>query len=240
MCAVIGLVESEGSRTPLARGKDSLRPSGSSARATTPLRVHVYAQDPLLRDGAAMWLLADPAIELLDGEHVGNAAAVVAILDAFDVGSIRELQRLRRAFRVPLLLVVPEIDEALLLRATEIGVGGVMRRCDLTASGLASATRSVATGDGSLPPDAIGRLFGAMERLHQRVLAPNGLTPHGLTERELKVLRLVADGLDTAEIAHELAYSERTIKDILHQVTTRLDLRNRTHAVAYALKAGAL
>jgi DNA-binding NarL/FixJ family response regulator len=61
-----------------------------------------------------------------------------------------------------------------------------------------------------------------------------------LTERELKVLRLVADGFDTAEIARELAYSERTIKDILHQVTTRLDLRNRTHAVAYALRTGAL
>jgi DNA-binding NarL/FixJ family response regulator len=204
------------------------------------LPVHVYAPDALDRDGVAAWLLADPGVELIDSEHVHAAAAVVAVVDVSDELAMRELQRLRRVLRVPLLLVVPEIDEKVLLRATEIGVGGVLRRCDVSASGLVSAARSVATGDGSLPPDAIGRLFGAMERLHQRVLAPAGLTAHGLTERELKVLRLVADGFDTAEIARELAYSERTIKDILHQVTTRLDLRNRTHAVAYALRTGAL
>ena len=60
----------------------------------------------------------------------------------------------------------------------------------------------------------------------------------GLTEREIQVLRLIADGLDTAEVARELAFSERTIKSILHDVTTRLQLRNRSHAVAYAVREG--
>jgi DNA-binding CsgD family transcriptional regulator len=48
----------------------------------------------------------------------------------------------------------------------------------------------------------------------------------------------VADGLDTAEIAGSLAYSERTIKNIIHDVTARLNLRNRSHAVAYAVRQG--
>ena len=52
------------------------------------------------------------------------------------------------------------------------------------------------------------------------------------------MLRLVADGYDTAEIAQQLAYSERTVKNVLHDVTTRLQLRNRSHAVAYALREG--
>jgi DNA-binding NarL/FixJ family response regulator len=52
------------------------------------------------------------------------------------------------------------------------------------------------------------------------------------------VLRLVADGLDTAEIATKLSYSQRTIKNILHDITSRLHLRNRSHAVAYALRHG--
>ncbi|MPZ74787.1 MAG: DNA-binding response regulator, partial [Nitriliruptorales bacterium] len=59
-----------------------------------------------------------------------------------------------------------------------------------------------------------------------------------LTKREIDVLRLVADGKDTTEIAHELAFSERTIKNVIHDVTMRLNLRNRTHAVAYALRQG--
>jgi DNA-binding NarL/FixJ family response regulator len=54
----------------------------------------------------------------------------------------------------------------------------------------------------------------------------------------VEVLRLVADGLDTTEVAGRLCYSERTVKNVLHDVTTRLRLRNRTHAVAYALRHG--
>ena len=52
------------------------------------------------------------------------------------------------------------------------------------------------------------------------------------------MLRLVADGHDTAEIATELSYSQRTVKNILHDLTTRLQLKNRSHAVAYAVREG--
>nr|WP_281497227.1 helix-turn-helix transcriptional regulator [Ornithinimicrobium sp. F0845] len=75
-------------------------------------------------------------------------------------------------------------------------------------------------------------------RLQRQVLTPRGLTFTGLTPREAQVLRLVADGHDTAEIARELCYSERTVKNVLHDLTTRLQLRNRSHAVAYALREG--
>jgi DNA-binding NarL/FixJ family response regulator len=52
------------------------------------------------------------------------------------------------------------------------------------------------------------------------------------------VLRLLAEGLDTAEIAGKLAYSERTVKNILHEMLTRLGLRNRMHAVPHGLRNG--
>ncbi|WP_383826475.1 response regulator transcription factor [Streptomyces sp. NPDC058486] len=55
---------------------------------------------------------------------------------------------------------------------------------------------------------------------------------------EVDVLRLVAEGYDTADIAAKLSYSERTIKNVLHAVITRLQLRNRSHAVAYAMRQG--
>ncbi len=59
-----------------------------------------------------------------------------------------------------------------------------------------------------------------------------------LRARELDVLALVADGLSTREVARTLAYSERTIKNILQDLTTRFGLRNRTQAVAWALRNG--
>jgi DNA-binding NarL/FixJ family response regulator len=89
-----------------------------------------------------------------------------------------------------------------------------------------------------VPSDLLARLLDQVGRLQRQVLAPRGLVFAGLNERETAVLRLVADGRDTAEIADELAYSERTVKNVLHDVTTRLQLRNRSHAVAYELREG--
>ncbi len=51
-------------------------------------------------------------------------------------------------------------------------------------------------------------------------------------------MRLVADGHDTSEIAAQLCYSERTVKNVLHDLNTRLQLKNRSHAVAYAVREG--
>jgi Response regulator containing a CheY-like receiver domain and an HTH DNA-binding domain len=88
-----------------------------------------------------------------------------------------------------------------------------------------------------VPPDLLGRLLAQVSRV-QQFLQPRGLQLSGLSTREADILRLIADGLDTNEIAASLSYSERTVKNVLHDVTSRLQLRNRSHAVAYALKQG--
>lgn len=67
---------------------------------------------------------------------------------------------------------------------------------------------------------------------------PGGAPRFGLAPRETEVLRLIAEGLDTRRISEKLAYSERTVKNILHGLMTRLQLNNRAHAVAHALREG--
>ena len=52
------------------------------------------------------------------------------------------------------------------------------------------------------------------------------------------MLRLIADGHATREVAAELCYSERTVKNVLHDVVTKLGARTRSHAVAHAVRAG--
>ncbi len=70
-------------------------------------------------------------------------------------------------------------------------------------------------------------------------LAPApGVRGRRVSERERDVLTLVADGHSTREVARRLCYSERTIKNILQDVTSRLELRNRTQAIAYAIRSG--
>jgi DNA-binding NarL/FixJ family response regulator len=77
----------------------------------------------------------------------------------------------------------------------------------------------------------VGLLQGAVPNQAGVSLVP-------FTDREIKVLKLLADGLDTVEVGRRLFYSERTVKYIIHGVTSRLNLRNRTQAVVYAVRQG--
>lgn len=61
-----------------------------------------------------------------------------------------------------------------------------------------------------------------------------------LSDREREVLRLIADGRETEEIARELCYSARTVVGVVQDVTRRFRLRNRAHAVAFVLRTGML
>ena len=72
-------------------------------------------------------------------------------------------------------------------------------------------------------------------RAARRAVSPGELSP-----RDLSVLRLLADGNSTADIAFGLAYSESTIKNVVHDLVHRLGARNRTHAVAMAIRAGVI
>jgi DNA-binding NarL/FixJ family response regulator len=60
--------------------------------------------------------------------------------------------------------------------------------------------------------------------------------PAGLTPRDVEVLQLLAEGWTTAAIAHQLVYAESTIKKEVHLIVHRLGARNRTHAVALAIR----
>ena len=202
------------------------------------LPVHVIAADPLSRAGAISQLRSVGDVVLTDEGQIGADGVALVVADDVDPETIRTIRGLRRRGIERIALLVGRLDDKGLLAAVEAGVAGVIRRSEASPHTLVSAMRSIASGDGLLPPDLLGRLLDQVGQLQRQVLAPRGLTFSGLTERELGVLRLLADGHDTAEVGKQLFYSERTVKNIVHDLTSRLDLRNRTHAVAYAIRQG--
>lgn len=202
------------------------------------IAVCVSAADPLSRAGTISQLRATGDIVLIEEDKITEDGVALVVADEVDTEAVRTIRGLRRRGVERVALLVGRLDDKGLLAAVEAGVAGVVRRSEATPGNLLSAIRSVASGEGTLPPDLLGRLLGQVGQLQRQVLAPRGLTFSGLTERELSVLRLLADGHDTAEVGRQLFYSERTVKNIVHDVTSRLDLRNRTHAVAYALRQG--
>ena len=200
--------------------------------------VYVYAHDPISQAGLASQLRARQEIEIID-DDLDRAAVAVVVVDEVDDEATRVVRAIQRNDGIPrVVLVVTRLDDAGMMAGVEAGACGLLRRSEAQPERLVAAILAATTGDGSVPADLLGRLLEQVGRLQRQVLSPRGLTLSGLTAREIEVLRLVADGLDTAEIAQALAYSERTIKNIIHDVTARLNLRNRSHAVAYAVRQG--
>jgi DNA-binding NarL/FixJ family response regulator len=202
------------------------------------ISVYVYASDPISQAGVASQLRARPEIVVVDQAGIDAAQVAVVVAEAVDDAVLRVLRAIQRGGIPRTVLVASLLDDASVVSAAEAGVSALMRRAEATPDRLVQVVVRVAAGEAEMPPDLLASLLGQVGKLQRQVLSPRGLTFSGLSEREIQVLRLVADGYDTAEIARRLSFSERTIKSILHDVTTRLQLRNRAHAVAYAVREG--
>ncbi|WP_395244467.1 LuxR family transcriptional regulator [Agromyces sp. MMS24-K17] len=199
--------------------------------------VRVFARDPISEAGVASQLRPRPEVRVVTPDE-DPPDVVLVVVEHVDDEVVNTLRFLRRNGDAHIVLVVSDLDDQGLVRAVEGGVVGLVRRSEATPDRLAAAVVAAGRGEGCVPPDLLGRLLDQVGRLQRTVLDPRGLTLTGLAAREVEVLRLVAEGCDTAQIARQLSYSERTVKNVLHDVTTRLQLRNRSHAVAYAVREG--
>jgi DNA-binding NarL/FixJ family response regulator len=216
---------------------------GSGHRASRTGRpervtVAVYAADPILRAGVVQQLRQRPEVDLLADADAEGAQVSLVVVDQVgdDVTALLHRLRLNSATRVG--LVVGTLGSGALQRVIEGGVSAVLRRAEADQDRLVHLVLATANGEGVLPGDLLGQLLSHVGSLQRSALDPQGLSLSTLTTREADMLRLVSEGLDTAEIARKTAYSERTVKNVLHEIITRLQLRNRTHAVGYALRNG--
>jgi DNA-binding NarL/FixJ family response regulator len=149
---------------------------------------------------------------------------------------IAALRRWAGETDAPAVLVVNEIDETELRAVVKHRVVSVLPRHAATAAQLANSVLEAASVRTVIPPHRAGELLRHGHKF-QRSQEDEASV---LTARELDVLRLMAEGMGTAQIAQELRYSERSVKNIIYGITQRLKLRNRSHAVAYAIRAGVI
>jgi DNA-binding NarL/FixJ family response regulator len=202
------------------------------------IAVYVFGADPVSQSGISTQLRGRIEVTVVEGDDPTAAQVAVVAVDEVDDEAVKAIRSIRRGGCDRVVVVAGRLDDGAVLVATEAGACGLVRRAEARPERLVAAIRAARAGDGTVPPDLLGRLLDQVGKLQRQVLSPRGLTFSGLTEREVQVLRLVADGCDTAEIAGNLCYSERTVKNVIHDVTSRLQLRNRSHAVAYALRQG--
>ncbi|MEW2079409.1 LuxR C-terminal-related transcriptional regulator [Streptomyces sp. NPDC012403] len=211
-----------------------------SSRSERPTRMTlaVYAADPVLRVGVVQQLRHRPEIDLVDADDADSAQVSLVVVDTVDDDVAALLNRLRHNSATRTGLVIGTLGAGGLQRVIECGVAAVLRRAEADQDQLLRLVLATGNGEGMLPGDLLGELLNHVGSLQRSALDPGALSLSTLTTREADMLRLVSEGLDTAEIARKTSYSERTVKNVLHEVITRLQLRNRAHAVGYALRNG--
>jgi DNA-binding NarL/FixJ family response regulator len=204
---------------------------------TRRVSVYAYAADPIVRAGTTSQLAQRQELEVrTDDADTADVAVIVA--DTLDEETRQVMRAMQRNGRPRIVVVLATLDDASLVAAVEAGACGLLRRSEATPLRLLETVLAASRGDGSVPSDLLGRLLDQVGRVQRNLLAPRGLSFRGLTDREIDVVRLLSEGFDTCEIATKLSYSERTVKSVIHDMTTRLALRNRAHAVAYAMREG--
>jgi DNA-binding NarL/FixJ family response regulator len=182
-----------------------------------------------------------------DSAHSGvqvEADVVVMFTNEVTEETLASMRRLASETwnpRMRIVLVADRISEPQLRRAVRHGLVGFVQRSEVGMARVLQTVLNSEEGRARASHVLVRSLIDQIGSIQEhQVLEPRGLNAAGLKEREIVVLKLLAEGLDTAKIAGSLSYSERTIKNILARMMLRLGLRNRAHAIAYATRSGAI
>jgi DNA-binding NarL/FixJ family response regulator len=204
-----------------------------------PVCVSVVALDPVLEAGATSALLCCPDVTVVTRDEAAQVAVVV--VDVVGPLALDAVRTTRNAVDRPeVVLVATDLTPADALSAIEAGARGLLRRREASSARLARTVLAAAGRDCTVPPDLLDRLLEHRAGVRSADTMRGDPGVPALSERERAVLSLVADGHETGEIARALSYSIRTVTSVVHDITHRYRLRNRAHAVAYALRAGLL
>ncbi|GAA1027864.1 MULTISPECIES: helix-turn-helix transcriptional regulator [Amycolatopsis] len=201
------------------------------------LRVAVHADDPLTHCGVTSWLRTSERLEVVPSRLGPGTGVLVLATGPTSRDVLGSLARACPAGNLlRLVLLVNHASEQDLAAVALTGIVFVLPRATAQPGQLVRAVLDA----GSRPALGSADAMTALRRQLSR--AQRELRPHhdraGLSPREVDVLRMLSAGWDTAEIAEALSYSERTVKNLIHRMLKRLNLRNRTHAVAYAVRTG--
>jgi DNA-binding NarL/FixJ family response regulator len=200
-----------------------------------PIRVFSVDDHPLLREGIAALVNNQPDMVLV-GEATTGAEAIqqfkehvpdVTLLDLRlpDMSGIDVLIAIRSEFPEARLVMLTTFEgDVEVQRALQAGARGYLLK-NMPPSELLDVIRQVHAGKKRIPPEIASQLLEHM-------------SDEGLTEREVEVLREVADGNRNREIAERLFISEETVKVHIKHIMEKLGAADRTQAVAIGVRRG--
>jgi len=212
-------------------------------RAERPLRLLLVDDHEVVRQGLAALLARRPAFQVVAeaGTVVEALAAArrfrpdlvimdVRLPDGTGIEACRDIRAEMPETRVVMLTSYP--DEDAVLAAILAGASGYLLK-EIRGRDLVAALESVGRGDSLLDPAVTERVLERVRRMAAGEMADELAS---LTPQERKILFLVADGKTNKEIAAEVFLSDKTVKNYVSSILSKLDLQRRAQAAAFVAK----
>ncbi len=210
------------------------------------LRILIVDDHALFRRGLQMVLKQEPDIDVVgeagDGhEAVDKAQELMPDVILMDVrmprrSGIEATQQIKDLLpHVKILMLTISDEEADLYDAIKAGASGYLLK-EISIDEVADAIRSVWAGQSRISPSMAAKLLTEFAAMSKRAEERQQLPAPRLTDREMEVLKLVAQGLNNRDIAKELFISENTVKNHIRNILEKLHLHSRMEAVVYAVR----
>jgi len=208
-----------------------------------PIRILIVDDHAVVREGLRSFIQIKPDLEVV-GEAADGIEALekapslrpdIILLDIVmprldGVGTIQQLKA--QGCQARIIIITSFVEDEQIFPAIKAGALGYLLK-DSAPQDLIQAIRDVYRGEPSLHPAVARKLMDELK--HEPDLPP---TEEPLTERELDVLTLIAQGHSNREIGEQLNLSERTVGKYTSNILDKLHLANRTQAALYALRKG--
>jgi len=198
----------------------------------------------MVRQGVRAFLATQPDLSVVAETGSGAEAVTLAaqyvpdvvLMDLImpDMDGVEATRRVKQVSpRSQVIVVTSYHEDEHIFPALKAGALSYLLK-DLSSEELAAAIRKAAVGEAVLHPRVAARVIRELQGSHAEKVNP--FTE--LSERELEVLKLIADGMSNAEMAAKLVLSEKTIKGHVSNILSKLHLVDRTQAAVYAWREG--
>jgi len=209
------------------------------------IRLRIIDDHEMVREGLKAILTTEPDFEIVgDAANAEQAFELierlnpdVILLDIRlpDISGIEVCRKVAERYPASAVIILTTFtDESLVEQCIQAGARGFIVK-DIERFDLKRSIRAVARGEAAIDPKAAVAVLAQLRRKPQVKFEPS---PEALSSQQIVILRLVAQGLSSREIATQLYLSENTVKSYVQEILHRLGVKNRTEAVMVAVKQG--